>query len=359
MTDIALVTCSDIPNLPMDEWPVVTALQKKGLTVQPVIWDDHGIDWSTFRLVVIRSTWDYVKRHEAFSAWADWVGSVTSLCNPADVVKWNTRKTYLSDLGVRGVRVVESEVLEAGGEVDLAGLMSARGWVDVVIKPVIGAGANESIRVRSGGGGGGGNGAGDDDGGRGSAGNGGNGEPSTGAKLLAGYGDWNPAGMKSGGPKTVREGQDHLNKQLSDTSFLVQLFLPAVLTEGELSFLYIDGELSHAIRKIPQSGDYRSQEEYSSKITAYKPSDSDREFADHVVRAANQHLSAKGSGVAGATGDAAELDGKPLLYTRVDAVIGDDSRLRLIELELIEPALYLGFGDGAADRVAAAIARRV
>lgn len=109
---------------------------------------------------------------------------------------------------------------------------------------------------------------------------------------------------------------------------LIQPFMDKVLEDGELSLIFFDRRFSHAIRKVPKAGDFRVQPEYDGIITAYDP-DAD------ALRAAEAIL--------------ARIEG-PLLYARVDLVRGPDGAPLLIELELIEPDLYLGF---AADRGAA------
>jgi hypothetical protein len=55
------------------------------------------VDWSTFDLVVVRSTWDYPDRREAFLAWAE---SLPHVLNPPEVLRWNTDKRYLEELSV-------------------------------------------------------------------------------------------------------------------------------------------------------------------------------------------------------------------------------------------------------------------
>ena len=103
---------------------------------------------------------------------------------------------------------------------------------------------------------------------------------------------------------------------------MLQSFIPEIQTSGEWSFVFFnDGEhvhFSHALRKVPQEGDYRVQEEYGGIITYENPSPNLMMQAEEVVAAIPHDW----------------------LYVRVDAV-ELDSVLTLMELELIEPALYL------------------
>lgn len=128
-----------------------------------------------------------------------------------------------------------------------------------------------------------------------------------------------------------------LRRAFGARPFLAQPFLPGVLSEGEFSLIYLDGTLSHAVLKRPRPGDFRSQEEYGGVITAVA--------ADAALRAA---------------GDAAMAQaGEGLLYGRVDLVRGADGTYLLMELELIEPALYLRMDPAAPARFAEAILRRL
>lgn len=105
---------------------------------------------------------------------------------------------------------------------------------------------------------------------------------------------------------------------------LLQAFLPSVKEEGEYSFLYFGGRFSHAVRKTPKAGDYRIQSTYGGVEETYEPTSAERNSARAVLDT---------------------LDIVPL-YARVDLLRGRDGQLKLIELELIEPYLYLPHAKG-------------
>jgi len=100
---------------------------------------------------------------------------------------------------------------------------------------------------------------------------------------------------------------------------LIQIFLPSVQEEGEYSFLYFGGEFSHGVLKQAKSGDYRIQSIYGGRETPYAPTVEEKHAAQAVLDV---------------------LDFVPL-YARVDLLRGTDGGLKLIELEMIEPYLYL------------------
>lgn len=120
-------------------------------------------------------------------------------------------------------------------------------------------------------------------------------------------------------------------------SFLVQPFMPNIVAEGEHSLFFFNGEYSHAINKSPKLNDFRVQEEHGGIITEILPGER--------LMAAGRETAAK--------------IGRDLLYARVDFVRDDADNFCLMELELIEPALYLRMNDGAPERFAKAIVARL
>lgn len=122
---------------------------------------------------------------------------------------------------------------------------------------------------------------------------------------------------------------------------MIQPYLAGVDRHGETALLYLGGEYSHAIRKGPMltTADpgfhslYRPEE-----ITPREPSAAERAAAELVL-----------SAVPGGR--------DRLLYARVDLIAGLDGQPVLLELELTEPSLYLGYADRAPERFAEVIVR--
>ena len=113
-----------------------------------------------------------------------------------------------------------------------------------------------------------------------------------------------------------------------DGAAMIQPYLPRIETDGEVSLLYFAGRYSHAIRKVPPPGEFRVQPEYDGIIARHEPAPDELEAAERILGAVEEEL----------------------LYARVDLVRGLGGEPELIELELIEPDLYLGYdaGGGAA-----------
>jgi glutathione synthase/RimK-type ligase-like ATP-grasp enzyme len=118
---------------------------------------------------------------------------------------------------------------------------------------------------------------------------------------------------------------------------LAQPFIESVLSYGEISLTFFGGEYSHTVLKTPKSGDFRVQEEHGGII---QPIDPDPE----VIAFARRSLAAVQS---------------DLLYARVDLVFLENQQPAIMELELIEPSLYLSYDDESPRRFADAIQARL
>jgi hypothetical protein len=136
---IALVTSANVGDLDQDMAPLRDALARHEVTTHVVSWDDPTIDWSTFALVIVRSTWDYIERRPEFLAWAEHVHTATMLCNPPEVLAWSTDKRYLRDLAQHEVPCVATVFFEPGDPVHVPP-------IEVVVKPAISAGSVDAGR---------------------------------------------------------------------------------------------------------------------------------------------------------------------------------------------------------------------
>lgn len=229
---IAFATCRQYSELVDDDRRAIPELVARGVRVEAAIWDDASVDWARFDLVVVRSTWDYPERRDAFLAWAD---SVPRLANPAAVLRWNTDKRYLRDLASAGVPVVPTAWFEPGDAIRLP-----EGGVHVV-KPSVGAGSRGAGRF-----------------------------------------DLGNAAERALAETHARRLHDE------GATVMVQPYLDAVDVHGETAILHFGGRRSHAIRKAPLlagpetevSGLFREEQ-----IAARVPSEAEVAAADAVLAA--------------------------------------------------------------------------
>lgn len=289
---IAVATCADLSEREVDDRPLLAAFRELGVEVRLVVWDDSCIDWSRFDACLIRTTWDYAERLDEYVAWADRVTAATRLFNSAQIVRWNTRKDYLAELEARGAPLAPTVWLERGSSVELVAVLRERGWRRGFLKPVVGATARETLRFST-----------------------------------------RPAEGESG----LSEAQAHVDRLLPREDLMLQPYYSSVETEGEFSAIFIDGECTHAVRKLPVPGDYRVQDDFGASDEAYRLEPDELELARTIV----------------------EMVETDLLYARVDFLLDEQGRMRLNELELVEPALFFRHGPHAAERLARALMRAI
>jgi hypothetical protein len=134
---IAIATCSAVPPQFDDDARLIEALEARGASADRVVWDDPEVGWDEFDLVVVRSTWDYPRKHRAFVAWADAVGE--RLRNPPALVRWNADKHHLADLVSAGIPTVPTHFVEPDDE-------APRLQGEVVVKPTVSAGGRDTGR---------------------------------------------------------------------------------------------------------------------------------------------------------------------------------------------------------------------
>ena len=278
--DVALISCVELPEPDPDERLLLHALGRRGLTARVVAWDDPSTDPSEAAVAVIRSSWNYHLRRDDFLAWCEGVAGRTTLLNPPSVVRWSSHKSYLGELESRGFPVVPTRFVFAGADVALEDLVPA-GWEEVVVKPTVSAGSFGTIRVPR---------------------------------------------------ERLVDGEEHFRRLVAERDVMVQQYLPSVEGYGERALVWIDGELTHCVRKSPRfSGDDESVSE------ALSIAEDEERLAQAVV---------------------AWLP-RGLLYARIDVARDASGRPCIMELELVEPSLFLLQHERALDLFADAIARRV
>ena len=254
-------------------------LQARGETAQfdDIAWDDPAADWSSYDAVMIGTTWDYWDRKSEFLAKLEEIDGKTALFNPLSLVEWNLHKSYLRDLETKGARILPTLWLDKADEAAALAAFDDLGSDDLVFKRQVGAGAEGQFR------------------------------------------------LARGAPVPD---MPH--------PMMVQRFEPAILSEGEQSYIFIDGQFSHALTKHAASGDYRIQSSYGGHEKTLHPDGSDLEAASKILKA---------------------LDMVPL-YARIDMLRASDGGLMLMELEMVEPFLYPLQGPDLGKRVVAALVQQ-
>jgi glutathione synthase/RimK-type ligase-like ATP-grasp enzyme len=229
----------------------------------------------------LRTPWDYIDHVTGFRAWVTHVANVSHLRNGADVVRWNLDKRYLFELARHGVPIVPTELAALADKADperyLNDFAKRHRTQEIIIKPTVGINANGAMRALA----------------------------------------HDPALAP------------HLSALLQTGGALVQPFVPAILTSGEVSLVFLGSRFSHAVRKLPRDGDFRVQDNHGGSVQPYTPSAKEIETACAALSVAPS----------------------PTTYARID-LVDLQGTLAVMELELIEPELYLRFFPAASDTFA-------
>lgn len=194
-----------------------------GWSVETVSWRNREADWDRFDAVIIRSPWDYQKNPQLFLEVLEKIEkSKARLENHIELVRWNISKTYLRDLEDQDIEIVPSLWPDSFQPEYFADYFKALNTEEVVVKPVISAGADNTYRLR---------------------------------KENIGY---------------------HLNDltgSFNNRPFLVQPFMPGIVKEGEFSVFFFGDTYSHTILKTPKTEDFRVQEEHGGRLKRVEPED--------------------------------------------------------------------------------------
>jgi hypothetical protein len=282
---VAIATCAEHPQLDAEGRLLLAALRGQGLDARPEIWTEPPAGgWAGYDLVVLRSTWDYTFMPARFVSWTRTVGA--RLLNAPDVVAWNADKRYLREIAEAGISTVATEYLAPGAPfVPPAGRF--------VVKPAVAAGARGA----------------------------------------AVYDDARHDAARRHVAALHAGGND----------VLVQPYLDAVDgAEGETALVFVEGALSHAMRKGP--------------LLALDRDPRDGLFGAEQMRRAEPEADVVALGRR-VHGFVEQRFGRPL-YARVDVLRDGAGEPSVFELELIEPSLFLDYAPGSAQALARAIVAR-
>ena len=260
------------------------ALATRGLDLVEIDWRALPGDFDGFAAVLLGTAWDYQDHPEAFlTRLEELAARGIAVFNPPEVVRWNMDKRYLRDLAAAGATTVPTQWHDDPGRDEIEAAMDAFGTDRVVVKRQIGAG--------------------------------GLGQHAFTRDALPDA-DW-----RMGRPA------------------MIQPFLPAILSEGEFTFVFVDGVFSHGVVKRAAADEYRIQSLFGGTEAPYEPDAGDLARAQAVITALHFPT--------------------PPLYARVDMVRLPSGDLAVMECELIEPYLYPEQGRDLGERMAAALRARM
>lgn len=269
------VTYCDLPILDADDRLVTTELKQRGFECKVADWRDTSVDWAGAGICVLRSTWDYHLHYQEFLNWLTKVSGKTILWNDAELVRWNSNKTYLFDLEGAAIPIVPTVLLEQGKPAILKSILDEHNWTKGILKPIVGLSTFGVCKIES----------------------------------------------------NSSIAQEHLEKMLETSDLLLQPFIETVHERGERALVFIGEEYSHTIRK-----------------SAFQPLAQAGEAGETLVQADEKELDLARRVLAQVK--------KPYAFARVDLIRDTTGEDLLMELELVEPSLYLQMYPAAISKFA-------
>jgi glutathione synthase/RimK-type ligase-like ATP-grasp enzyme len=283
---VAFVACRHTLTGSPDRWPdayehdrerdaFMPAFQAAGLDLVELDWEQSDPARDDIDLYFIRTTWNYKEKPEAFAAFIQQAADHAPVMNDPATILWNMNKRYLGELEAQGLPVIPSAFVDRDG-VTVDDVRSRLGADEIVLKPLVGGGGFDMRRIRA----------------------------------------------------------DEPGDDIVPVSQFAQPFLPGILDEGEISFVFVEDRFSHALRKLPAEGNYLIHTHHGGHNEVYAPTASDLE----TCRAFLDVLPA------------------PALATRID-VVPHQGKLLLMELEAIEAHLFPEYNPQLGGLLAEACAR--
>lgn len=282
MAHFVFATCRTQPDLQPSDALLAEALARRGQQVTHAAWNGSFAPFVSAGVVVARSTWDYHEHPETFGEWLDALDSAPgTVVNTPALMRWNQRKTYLFDLAERGAPIAPTRLADPDpGSIGAA--LDALGLDAGIVKPIVGAGASGLSMV----------------------------------------------------PRDDAGELQRAAEKLGRHQALVQPLVPSIRTFGEMSLMFIEGKLTHAVVKRPRADSILVQSEHGGATSRIQPDPDWIEVARRTLG----------------------LLPEPALYARVD-LVEFEGRPVLMEVELIEPELFFPHAVEAADEFAAVLSR--
>ena len=259
-------------------------IKKLGLKVGRKDWNDENFIWNNTKLAIFRSTWDYFDKITEFTSWIKSNKSKTTFLNSYELIKWNINKSYLNELKENNINIAKTKFINKDNFITLKELFHKTKFKVAVIKPSISGAAKNTFKIN-----------------------------------LNNYLE-----------------HENLFKNLifnENSEMIFQEFLYSIYKNGEISLIVINGQFTHAIKKIAKKGDFRVQDDHGGKVINHIATKQEIEFAETCIK---------------------KCPFKPI-YSRVDIIYDNNNEISLSELELIEPELWFRKNRKSARKLAKAI----
>lgn len=287
------------PPFTPDDQLLVDELRRRGHHVTAVVWGTPPPQLlNQFDRLIVRSPWDYMDRDDLRSDFLQWLDQLEANNLPVDnevpLMRWLMDKRYLLDFAAVGVPTVASELVERNESRVLDDFVAQHGAA--VIKPTISAAGVGLERLTD--------------------------------------------------RAAARAFQDEFERRCQHNAHLIQPFHPEIQTRGEWSLIYLGGEYSHAVHKLPAPGQFLVHAERGGSLRFAVPPSAVRLIADQVANSVEQAFRWRSG----------RMTCTPL-YLRLD-LLETARGVLLSECEGVEPELFFRARPSSPARCAELIEQR-
>ncbi|WP_455159487.1 ATP-grasp domain-containing protein [Schaalia cardiffensis] len=296
---VTLATSSVMPNLYHGEEGLLDALAERGCDPSIKIWNDPDVDWTDAGTVIVRSVSDYPLQRQAF---LEWTKKVPRILNHPDILEWNTHKTYLRSLEKRGLPTIPTAWLEPEQNLSKHQIHTrfpASG--EFIVKPAVSSGVRDIGRYTT---------------------------LSTAQRQAA-----------------IAQVQQLLG---AGRTVMLQRYLEEIDTHGEISLVFFNGLVSHAVEKraVLHPATITESTMHEAVVTAEAADHIAWQWGEQIRRVLHAYVR--------------ERIGRDeqFLFNRVDIVPDDEGSFRVMEVSLVDADLYLAATPEALGNFADAIAVR-
>lgn len=203
--------------VPNEDEMLLNLFTKHNHQVTLKVWDDPSVDWTSYDIIIIKSTWDYfIGKIEMFYRWLTFIKEKNIPClNHPDLIKWNADKHYLLDIQSAGLNIVPSSIIEKNNLFYADDAFQKFNADELIVKPTISGGAMNTLRLNK---------------------------------------------------NNAKDQEAQINDWLKEQAYLIQPLKKEVINEGEWSFLFFNGKFSHHLLKVAKEGEFRIQHFFGGKI---------------------------------------------------------------------------------------------
>ncbi|MCD4549602.1 MULTISPECIES: ATP-grasp domain-containing protein [unclassified Schaalia] len=296
---VTLVTAADMPHLYRGEEGLLDALAQRGLDPAIRVWNDPDTDWTDAGMCVVRSVTDYAKDRDSFLRWAR---SVPRILNHSDILDWNTDKRYLAALADRGLPTIPTSWLDPAHKLSKHQIHTRfPAFGDFVVKPSVSSGVRDIGRYSS---------------------------IDTYQRQAA-----------------IAQTMDLLNH---GRSVMVQRYLEEIDVHGEISLVFFNGLVSHAVEKRPalHPASVTDPSRHEAVVTAQSADSIAWKWGEEIRQVLHGYVRSRMG------------RDEQFLFNRVDVVPDGKGSFHVMEVSLVDADLYLTATPQALDNFADAIAMR-